>query len=80
VLGLATIAYTPSINSGDSSFEMWWKRFAESDAALDFLDTIETGWQIEHDVHLDLEVFNGEFIKHPSRPFANLCVSSSRGP
>ncbi|KAF4953865.1 hypothetical protein FGADI_5657 [Fusarium gaditjirri] len=77
VLGLATIAYTPSNSSGNSSFETWWK-WAQSDKkeALAFLDRVERQWQIEHDVHLDLEVLNvlagHDPTTHPHQPVFKL--------
>ncbi|KAK2699632.1 hypothetical protein QWA68_002200 [Fusarium oxysporum] len=77
VLGLATIAYTPSNSSSNSSFETWWK-WAQSDKkeALTFLDRVEREWQIEHDVHLDLEVLNvlagHDPATHPYQPIFKL--------
>lgn len=74
VLALATIAYTPSDSSGNSSFETWWKDVvSDRDEALAFLDHVEREWKIEHDVHLDLEILNGKSLSNISRrPSANL--------
>ncbi|KAF4497508.1 hypothetical protein FAGAP_6347 [Fusarium agapanthi] len=77
VLGLATIAYTPSESSGNSSFEAWWKDVvSDRKEALAFLDRVETEWKIEHDVHLDLEVLNvlagHDPATHPNQPVFKL--------
>ncbi|KAF4424732.1 hypothetical protein FACUT_10221 [Fusarium acutatum] len=77
VLGLATIAYTPSDRSGNSSFETWWKDVvSDREEALAFLDRVEREWKIEHDVHLDLEVFNvlagHDPATHPNQPVFKL--------
>ncbi|KAF5628473.1 hypothetical protein F52700_8207 [Fusarium sp. NRRL 52700] len=77
VLGLATIAYTPSKSSGNSSFETWWKDVvSDRKEALAFLDRVEKEWKIEHDVHLDLEVFNvlagHDPATHPNQPVFKL--------
>jgi hypothetical protein len=65
VLGLATIAYTPSESSGNSSFETWWKDVvSDREEAIAFLDRVDREWNIEHDVHLDLEVLNGKSLQN----------------
>ncbi|KAG5790434.1 hypothetical protein H9Q69_010516 [Fusarium xylarioides] len=77
VLGLATIAYTPSNSSGNSSFETWWKDVvSDREEAIAFLDRVEREWKIEHDVHFDLEVFNvlagHDPATHPNQPVFKL--------
>ncbi|KAF5718430.1 hypothetical protein FGLOB1_1620 [Fusarium globosum] len=77
VLALATIAYTPSDSSGNSSFETWWKDVvSDRDEAMAFLDHVERDWKIEHDVHLDLEVLNvlagHDPATHPDQPVFKL--------
>ncbi|KAF5596339.1 hypothetical protein FPANT_4427, partial [Fusarium pseudoanthophilum] len=77
VLGLATIAYTPSESSGNSSFETWWKDVvSDREEAIAFLDRVDREWNIEHDVHLDLEVLNvlagHDPATHPNQPVFKL--------
>ncbi|RBR03166.1 hypothetical protein FVER53590_09603 [Fusarium verticillioides] len=77
VLGLATIAYTPSESSGNSSFETWWKDVvSDREEAIAFLDHVDREWNIEHDVHLDLEVLNvlagHDPATHPNQPVFKL--------
>jgi hypothetical protein len=60
VMGMATIAYTPSLTHLKLSFEQEFERARSQDKLWDFLNHIEQSWRIEHDVHLDMEALNGK--------------------
>ncbi|WZH39375.1 hypothetical protein QYS62_000292 [Fusarium acuminatum] len=71
VMGMATIAYTPSLTHLKLSFEQEFERARSQDKLWDFLNHIEQSWRIEHDVHLDMEALNvlvGTCLSHTAQP------------
>ncbi|KAM0199864.1 hypothetical protein ACHAPI_002962 [Fusarium lateritium] len=71
VMGMATIAYTPSLVHLKVSFEQEFERARSGGQLWDFLNHIEQSWLIEHDVHLDMEALNvlvGTCLSHTTQP------------
>ncbi|KAF5657854.1 hypothetical protein FHETE_10185 [Fusarium heterosporum] len=71
VLGVATVAYTPSLTHARTSFERELDKAKANDNLRGFLDYVTNSWNIEHDVHLDMEALNvlvGTAPSHPQQP------------